>query len=327
MPILVTTAQSITAFDTDRGTATTADGLGSLRPTAIVRDRFVEGRAWCGTTKDGLLLSDDAGRSWRPGGLDGMHVTAIASSPAERDLVWAGTEPSRIWRSDDGGRSWRRLEALETLPSAGEWSFPPKPHTHHVRWIACHPSDAGRLWVAIEAGALVSTADGGKTWSDRVPGGPYDTHELAIHPARPLVLRSAAGDGYFESDDGGSTWMSDEDGMEVTYLRSVAIDPGNPDVSVVSAASHPHAAYMAGRSNGRIYRRAGASSWSVVRDGWPDPPATIAPLLAAGNEPGELWAGDERGVHVSHDGGIGWSMVAPFPATPTYLYAMAVGPS
>jgi photosystem II stability/assembly factor-like uncharacterized protein len=327
MRILATTSQSILAFDTDRGTATAAEGLGSLRPTAIARDRFVESRAWCGTTKVGLLVSDVAGRTWRSGGLDGLHVTAIASSPAERDLVWAGTEPSTIWRSDDGGQSWRRLEALETLPSAGEWSFPPKPHTHHVRWIGCHPADAGRLWLAIEAGALVSTADGGKTWSDKVPGGPYDTHALAIHPERPLVLRSAAGDGYYESDDGGATWTSDEDGMDVTYLRSVAIDPGNPDVTVVSAASHPHAAYMAGRSDGRIYRREGASPWSIVTDGWPDPPATVAPLLAAGNAPGELWAADERGVHVSRDGGIGWSLVAPFPEAPSYLYAIAVGPA
>jgi hypothetical protein len=32
----------------------------------------------------------------------------------------------------------------------------------------------------IEAGALVSTIDGGRTRRDRVPGGPHDTHEIAV---------------------------------------------------------------------------------------------------------------------------------------------------
>jgi photosystem II stability/assembly factor-like uncharacterized protein len=158
----------------------------------------------------------------------------------------------------DGGSNWEQTRGLTALPSSSEWSFPPKPHTHHVRWIACHPHERGRLWVAIEAGALVSTADGGRTWRDRVPGGPWDTHELAIHPAAPDTLRVSAGDGYFESDDAGETWRSPEDGLEVGYLRSIAIDPGNPDTVIVSASTGPRSAYAAGSSDGRVYRRSGS---------------------------------------------------------------------
>ena len=58
--------------------------------------------------------------------------------------------------------------------------------------------------MAIEAGALVETADGGRMWRDRVPGGPFDTHEAAIHPLEPETLRVSAGDGYLESRDGGA---------------------------------------------------------------------------------------------------------------------------
>jgi hypothetical protein len=133
----------------------------------------------------------------------------------------------------------------------------------------------------VEAGALVTTRDGGRSWQDRVPGGPYDTHELAIHPDAPDTLRVSAGDGYFESHDGGATWARPRDGLDVGYLRSVAIDPGRADVVLVSAASHAHAAYMAGRSDGRLYRREGEGPWTRVTAGWPDPPSTIAPLLMA----------------------------------------------
>jgi hypothetical protein len=74
---------------------------------------------------------------------------------------------------------------------------------------------------------------------DRVSGGPWDTHELAVHRNAPDSLRVSAGDGYFESDDVGATWRSPSAGLGVGYLRSVAIDPEQPAVVVVSASSRP----------------------------------------------------------------------------------------
>src|SRR5262249_32530508 len=249
-------------------------------------------------------------------GLAGRLIMTVAASPVEQDLVWVGTEPSEVWRSSDAGTTWEQTSRLETLPSSVEWSFPPKPETHHVRWIACHPREPERLCVAIEAGALVSTIDGGRGWRDRVPDGPWDTHELAVHRNAPDTLRVAAGDGYFESDDGGATWHSPRGGLDVSYLRSVAIDPKQPEVVVVSAASGPQSAYVAGRSDGRLYRRPGRARWERVRDGWPERAVTIAPLLCAGSNAGELWAADERGVHRSDDGGISWRGVGGYPPPP-----------
>lgn len=307
--------------DADRGTMSPSTGVGD-RPTCITADSA--GRAWCGTQRGGAYRSDDGGVSWRTiGGLEGRRIMSIAASAARSDLLWVGMEPSAVWRSADGGETWEQTFPLETLPSSNEWSFPPKPDTHHVRWIACHPRDADRLWVAIEAGALVSTLDGGRSWHDRVSGGPWDTHELAIHPDAPTSLRIAAGDGYFESDDGGATWRSPEDGLDVDYLRSVAIDPGRPDVVIVSASSRPRSAYAAGVSDGRLYRREGTGRWERVRDGWPDPPNTISPLLTAGEAAGELWAADERGVHRSSDGGVSWQIVAGFAAMPKNLRGLS----
>ena len=324
--ILVATESTVLVVDANRGAVTLSTGLGD-GPTCITADSAT-GHAWCGTQRGGAYRSDDGGVSWRGIGLERRRIMSIAASPAQQDLVWVGTEPSEVWRSDNGGETWEPTYPLETLPSSPEWSFPPKPATHHVRWIACHPRDADRLWIAIEAGALVSTLDGGRSWHDRVNDGPWDTHELAIHPDAPTSLRIAAGDGYFESDDGGTTWRSPEDGLDVGYLRSVAIDPGRPSgragVVVVSASSGPRSAYAAGVSDGRLYRLDGGGRWERVRDGWPDPPNTIAPLLAAGNSAGELWAADERGVHRSNDAGVSWHVVARYAATPNHLRGFSV---
>lgn len=324
MRVLVATDREVLRIDAGSGAVTAARGPGD-RPTCLSADPLVPGRVWCGTPT-GVHRSDDGGATWIAAGLEGRSIMAVAASPTEAGVAWAGTEPSELWRWADGGEAWVRAEGLEALPSSSEWSFPPRPETHHVRWIACHPREPGRLWVAIEAGALVMTADGGRTWQDRLPGGPYDTHELAVHPEGPDGLRVSAGDGYYESFDGGSTWHSPEDGLEVGYLRSVAIDPGRADVVVVSGASGPRSAYVAGRSDGRLYRREGDGRWQRVLDGWPERPSTIAPLLVAGAASGELWAADERGVHRSADGGVAWRCVAPFATRPNHLRGLAAAP-
>jgi photosystem II stability/assembly factor-like uncharacterized protein len=332
--IVVATREDVLVVDPASGEVARSDAVG--RPTCLAVDPSRPDRVWCGT-EAGVLRSDDGGATWRAAGLESEEVTAIAASPIERGaggaVVYAGTEPSAVWRSADeeeqpgSGETlprWQRAEGLLELPSSSTWSFPPRPDTHHVRWIACDPERPGRMYVAIEAGALVTTPDGGATWRDRPRVAPFDTHELAIHPARAEALRVSAGDGYWESADRGASWSSPEEGLDVTYLRSVAIDPGDPEVVVVSAASHAHSAYMAGRSDGRLYRREGDDRWERVRVGWPDPPATIAPLLAAGRESGELWAADERGVHHSADAGRSWALVAAFAPTPAWLRGLAV---
>lgn len=323
MTILVATPSEVLRLDPATGEAAAGAGL-TARPTDLSADPHVPGRAWCATNSGGVFRTDDFGARWTPVGLEGEKLMTIATSPARPDLVWVGGEPSAVWRSGDGGESWQKTSELDRLPSSPEWAFPPRPDTHHVRWIGCHPSDPGRLWVAVEAGALVRTADGGRTWTDRVPGGPYDTHELAVHAGAPLHLRIAAGDGFYETLDGGDHWSSPMDGLEIHYLRSVAVDPGDPATVLVSGATGPRTAYVAGKGDGRIYRRVGQGRWERVTRGWPDPPSTIAPLLRPGRQPGELWAADERGVHRSGDGGSSWDQVFTFPRPPDHLRGLAI---
>lgn len=322
--LLVATQRDVLGVDTRAGVMRPSEGLDGILPSCLAADPMNPGRAWCGTAGHGILRTDDRGATWRPAGLSEERVMAVTASPVEEDVIWAGTEPSAVWRSSNGGATWQPTRDLTDLPSSPSWAFPPRPETHHVRWIACHPRQPGRLHVAIEAGALIATDDAGRSWRDRVAAGPVDTHELAIHPDTPERLRVSAGDGYFESSDGGITWERPGHGLEVGYLRSVAIDPGDPEVVIVSAASRPRTTYAAGRSDGRLYRRVGRGRWERVRDGWPEPPTTIAPLIRPGTAPAEFWAADERGVHRSVDAGESWRLVAPFPAPPDFLRGFAL---
>ncbi len=293
-------------------------GSGAL---CLAADPSRPGLVYCGTDQGGLWRSDDEGGSWQQlaDGIAGEQVTAVAVSPD--GVVYAGTEPSALHRSEDGGETWRELPGLRALPTAPTWSFPPRPHTSHVRQVLPDLFHPDRLVVCIEAGALVRSLDGGETWIDRVPDGPMDTHTLRAHPLVPDRLCSAAGDGfgrrhgyamtasgYNESADGGATWQRPDGGLGDLYLWGLAIDAGDPDVMVASASTSPQTAHDPGSASSTVFRRSHDSDWEEVREGLPGPDGCVAAVLAADSaEPGVFYAACNQGLHRSADGGLSWS--------------------
>ena len=259
----------------------------------------VEGeRVLVGTQGEGALLSRDGGRAWEPIELPERDVFSVAIGPADGAL-YAGTEPSRLFVSRDGGE-WAELEALQEIPSRESWSFPPRPWTHHVRWIAPDPHDVERLLVGIELGGLMYSDDGGASFTDHRPGAKRDTHFLAWHPVAAGRAYQSAGDGAAWSDDGGLTWTTVDEGRDLRYCWALAIDPADPDRWYISAASGPGAAHSGERSRGGLYR------W---QDGaWRQldvPGESMAYALAAVD--GELLAGMTDGRLLSSgDAGESW---------------------
>src|SRR5258707_14052180 len=166
-------------------TWTVDEHLAGLSPGCVAVDLSSPAQVYCGTARAGLFRSRDSVRNWESGrpGIDHLMVTAVDVGHAEQadafGVVYAGTEPSAVFRSDNGGDSWVDLAGLRALPSADTWSFPPRPQTHHVRWIEADVNAANRVFVAIEAGALVRTFEGGGAWPDRVHGGALRTHPAA----------------------------------------------------------------------------------------------------------------------------------------------------
>jgi hypothetical protein len=192
-------------------------------------------------------------------------------------------------------------------------------------------SVAGRVYVAIEAGALVRTFDGGRTWRDRVRGGPYDTHTAVTHPLAPGRIYSAAGDGYFESTDAGDSWRSPEDGLKHLYLVSVAVDPADPDTVIVSATAGPGSAYSPRSAEAFVYRKTGLERWEQAMSGLPEAKGTTASRFATDpREPGVIYAANNRGVFGSDDAGRSWKALDipwPEPALADGVKALACFPA
>jgi hypothetical protein len=255
---------------------------------------------YLGSANGGVRKTTDGGRTWAEQGLDEQQIFSVAVSAAD-GAVYAGTEPSALFRSDDGGETWRELVGLLDLPSRPTWSFPPRPWTSHVRWIAPSPHEAATVLVGIELGGLMRSTDGGETWQDHRPGAQRDVHSLAWHRREPGRAYEAGGGGAAWSRDGGETWTPADEGRDRHYTWSVAVDPDDPELWYVSASRGPFAAHGHGDPQANVYRRRNGG-WETLGGGLPAPlPAMPYALVASrdrlfvGLAKGELWESHDRG--------------------------------
>jgi hypothetical protein len=256
---------------------------------------------FAGLREGGVRRTTDGGASWVDCDLPASGVFSLAVSAADA-AVYAGTEPSALYRSDDRGETWVELSALVELPSRPTWSFPPRPWTSHVRWIAPSPHDADLLLVGIELGGLMRSSDGGESWQDHRPGAQRDVHSLAWHPRVQGRGYEAGGGGAAFSTDAGKSWEPADEGRDRHYTWSVAVDPDDPDCWYVSASTGPFAAHGRRDPQARIYRRRDGGPWQPLTGGLPEPlPAMPYALVAtdgrlfAGLADGQLWESQDRG--------------------------------
>ena len=276
----------------------TLDGSGAQ---CLAVDPHTADTVFAGLREGGVRRSQDGGATWVDCALPEPGVFSLAVSAAD-GTVYAGTEPSRLFASRDRGGTWEALDALLELPSCPTWSFPPRPWTSHVRWIAPSPHDGRLLLVGIELGGLMRSADGGRTWEDHRPGAQRDVHCLAWHPSVAGRGYEAGGGGAAFSMDGGETWSPADEGRDRNYAWALTVDPADPDRWFVSASTGPYAAHGRGDPRARIYRRQEGEPWVALSGGLPEPlPAMPYALLAtddrlfAGLADGRLWESRDHG--------------------------------
>lgn len=277
----------------------------------------------------------DAGRSWQAlhdvphYGEDDASLRMIWHlAPGPRcaaDTLYAGIEPAGLFVSTDAGASWRPLEGFNDHPDRARWS----PAKGGLAVHSIHAVDNDRLFVALSAGGVYRSDDGGECWRSmnsgvRTPYLPGESphcghcvHRLLVHPADPNRLYQQSHNGTYVSDDAGERWREITAGLPSDFGYALATDPGDPDsVFVIPEQSSQLRATVAGRL--RVYRSADAGrTWTPLTSGLPQANVFVTVLRdgldSDGLDPSGLYLGTSSGhLFASRDGGECWALVAGF---------------
>ncbi|HVE95493.1 MAG TPA: exo-alpha-sialidase, partial [Pseudonocardiaceae bacterium] len=242
-----------------------------------------------------IQRSDDGGTTWQPvgnqfsyDGVPGTHqwydgtphpwefarVWHLEPSLTDPDTVYAGVEDAALFRSDDGGQNWQELPGLRDHDSGPSWQ--PGAGGMCLHTIVQHPTDPGRMFVAISAAGVFRTDDAGKTWrptnrglhSEGLPDPNAEVghcvHRLALHPSQPDVLFMQKHWDVMRSDDAGESWYEISGDLPTDFGFPIDVHSHEPDtVYVVPIKSDTEHYPPDGKL--RVYRsRTGGHEWEPL---------------------------------------------------------------
>ena len=284
--------------------------------------------------------SRDLGHSWQPlrevpshGGVDDdpsslRVIWCVApGADAEPDTLYAAIEPPGLFVSRDAGETWQPLEGFNRHPTRDRWH--PAKGGMAVHSVQVQADDPRRVWLALSAGGVYRSEDGGESFrplnrgvrapylADAAAEAGHCVHRIALHPADPSRLYQQGHHGTYRSDDGGESWTEITDGLPSDFGYALALDPADPDrLFVVPEESSQFRATVDGRL--RVYRTDDAgASWQALTEGLPQENVFVTilrdGLAADGLQPNGLYLGTSSG-HLFHspDAGEHWSLVAGF---------------
>jgi len=300
------------AVGTDRGVMVLKPGEAPGAPWTMVSYGLSTRRiqALAQGPEDALLAASDQGlisrtrdgENWQTfaEGLASSSIHSLSLHPAEPDLIFAGTQPAGVFRSSDGAVHWERLGGFNSVPSAGNWSYPIPPYRATVKAIRQHPQHPRALLAAVAMGGVIASLDGGLTWAERHQGLSREVNDLALHSARPARVYAATGGGIFRSEDLAATWQEAHQGLPYLFTQALALDPEDPEKLMAGISQQREGgASLVARS------RDGGRTWQVTANGLPSLQGQR--LTAMTSLPGLFAFGTDTGaLYVTRDFGESW---------------------
>jgi serine/threonine protein kinase len=283
-----------------------------------------------------LRSSDDYGRTWTnpqeapirfpaDSGATLTNIWQICLGRAEEpNVIYCGVEPAALYESRDDGETWSLMRGLFD-------------HAHRPRWmpglggltlhtILLDPQKPERMYVAISAGGVYATEDGGRTWQarnrgirvvhmpEKYPEFGQCVHKIVMHPSRPERLFLQNHWGLYRSDNHGEIWQDIAHGVPSDYGFAMVAHPHNSDcVYILPIESDEFRCTPEGRL--RVYRtRNAGASWEPLTRGLPQKGAYETVLrdgmTADSLDPVGIYFGTRSGqLYGSADEGKNWKKI------------------
>ncbi len=209
--------------------------------TIVINPYGIE-NIWLGTNS-GLFRWDSDSDTWEATTLTyKTHVLAFA-----KDFVLAGvTGPESnfllggVYKSNFGSSIWTPITG--NLP---EWA---PSQSRSIRSLAIDYRNSNIIYAGSSYGGsngLYKTIDGGANWipiaNNALDNGYLEYTKIVVHPTNPDIVYVATS-GYFnqtnhggvyKSTDAGGSWSNASTGLSNLYIRSLAINPANPNALYV----------------------------------------------------------------------------------------------
>ncbi len=284
-----------------------------------------------GTRKGAFVLrSERTRRTWKLSAplFLGHIVHHLVLDPRDRRTMLMAARTGHlgptVFRSIDLGKTWKEAKTPPAFPKAPEGQKGRV--VDHVFWLTPgHPSEPGLWYAGTSPQGLFRSNDGGVTWEpfsyinddpqyrvwmgsvqDGTPDGPK-LHSILIDPRDPAHLYFAmSGGGVHESVDGGRTWTSLVQGLDVVEgFDSADITVHDPHC-VRLCPSKPDRLYQ--QNHCGIYRMERAEGrWVRIGNNMPKPIGDIGfPMVLHPRDPDTAWVlpmdGSTVWPRVSQDG-------------------------
>jgi len=283
-----------------------------------------------------LRSSDDFGKSWtnpqdavirfpHDSGVSLKNIWQISlGRPEEPDVLYCGVEPAALFETRDGGETWSLVRGLFDHPHRHRWM--PGNGGLALHTILLDSTNNQRMYVAISAGGVYRTNDGGNTWTaqnrgirvmfmpNKYPEFGQCVHKMVMHSDRPERLFLQNHWGLYRSDDHGENWTDIANGVPSDFGFAMVMHPRNPNwVYIVPVESDEFRCTCDGRL--RIYRtRNAGASWEPLMRGLPQKSAHETILRDAmtidSYDPAGIYFGTRSGkLFGSSDEGRNWQRI------------------
>ena len=218
----------------------------------------------------------------------GKSSSGLTVDPTNADRCYSGTWFS-VWRTDDAGSNWtvkpKGLETSAAFECSVNPDAPNELYECHADIGLFKSTNSGTTWTRIPQ-------VGGNCWTTAIDN---STNPVTVYAGTGNWSGSTTNGKIFKSTDNGSSWSAITSGLSDSRVRSISIDPTDPNI------------VYAGQSSGNVYKSTDkGSSWTSKSSGLGS--SEVLTIAINPSSPDIVYTALKYdGIYKSTNGGDSWS--------------------